>query len=89
MSYRICIVLAADHIVPALVSLYLWSIAKQIIPTYISHSRPLFPDGIYLIFLTKFEREKPDLSLYIHVNWTLSKEASGTITWFFGTVKPV
>jgi len=45
--------------------IYLRSIAKQVIPTYINHSRPLIPDGIYLIFLTRFERrEKPDLSLY-------------------------
>jgi len=40
-------------------------IAKQVIPTYISHSRPLIPDGLHLFFGTRFERrEKPDLSLY-------------------------
>jgi len=35
--------------------------AKQVIPTYINHSRPLIPDEIHLIFE---RREKPDLSLY-------------------------
>jgi len=41
------------------------SIAKQVIPTYINHSRPLIPDGIHLLFWTRFERrEKPDMSLY-------------------------
>jgi len=29
--------------------IYLRSIAKQVIPTYIYHSRPLIPDGIPLI----------------------------------------
>jgi len=36
--------------------IYLRSIAKQVIPTYINHSRPLIPDGIHLIFWTRFER---------------------------------
>ena len=45
--------------------IYLRSIAKQVIPTYINHFRLLIPDGIHLMFLTKWERkEKPDLSLY-------------------------
>ena len=30
--------------------IYLRSIAKQVIPTYINHSRPLIPDGIHLFF---------------------------------------
>jgi len=30
--------------------IYLKSIAKQVIPTYINHSRPLIPDGIHLFF---------------------------------------
>ena len=30
--------------------IYLRSIAKQVIPTSINHSRPLIPDGIHLIF---------------------------------------
>ena len=46
--------------------IYLRSIAKQVIPTYINHSRPLIPDGIHFFFFwTRFERrEEPDLSLY-------------------------
>jgi len=37
--------------------IYLRSIAKQVIPTYINHSRPLIPDGIHLSFFwTRFER---------------------------------
>ena len=45
--------------------IYLKSIAKQVIPTYINHTWPLIPDGIHLFFLTKFERkEKPDLCVY-------------------------
>jgi len=45
--------------------IYLRSIANQVIPTYINHSRPLIPDGIHLFFEWGFERrEKPDLSLY-------------------------
>ena len=30
--------------------IYLRSIAKQVIPTYINHSQPLIPDGIHLFF---------------------------------------
>ena len=30
--------------------IYLRSIAKQVIPTYINHSRPLIPGGIHLFF---------------------------------------
>jgi len=44
--------------------IYLSSITKQVIPTYINHPRPLIPDGIHLLFWTRFERrEKADLSL--------------------------
>ena len=35
--------------------IYLRSIAKRVIPTYINHSRPLIPDGIHLFFWTRFE----------------------------------
>ena len=45
--------------------IYFRSIAKQVITTYINHSRPLIPDGIHLFIWTRVERrEKPDLSLY-------------------------
>jgi len=55
--------------------IYLRSIAKEVVPTYINHSRSLIPDEIQLIFLTRFERReaKP-----IPKCWALSKEASGT-----------
>jgi len=35
-----------------------------VLQTYFYHSQPLILDGTHLIFLTWFEREKPDLSLY-------------------------
>jgi len=42
------------------------SIAKQDMPIYINHSRPLISDGIHLKMWTRFERkEKPDLSWYV------------------------
>jgi len=45
--------------------IYLRSIAKQVIPTYINHSRPLIPGGIHLFFFERGLRgEKSDLSLY-------------------------
>ena len=44
--------------------IYLRSIAKQVIPTYINHSRPLIPDGINLFFERGLRGEKPDMSLY-------------------------
>ena len=54
-----------DHVYIWFKLINLRSIAKQVIPTYINRSRPLIPDGIHLIFWTRFEkREKPDLSLY-------------------------
>ena len=53
------------------------SIAKQVIPTYINHSRPLIPDGIHLFFLNKVWAEREAGPVLIC--WTLSKEASGTI----------
>ena len=40
---------------------------KQVIPTYINHSRPLIPDEIHLFFLilARSERKiKPDISFY-------------------------
>jgi len=44
---------------------YLRSIAKQVIPSYISNSWPLIMDGIWLMFWMQLQsREKPDLSLY-------------------------
>jgi len=53
--------------------IFLRSIAKQVIPTYIN---PLIPDGIHLFFWTRFERrEKPDLSLHAErqAKWFHSK----------------
>jgi len=39
--------------------IYLRSIAKQVIPTYINHSRPLIPDGIPLFFKPKVTGSRP------------------------------
>jgi len=57
--------------------IYLRSIAKQVIPTYINHSRPLIPDGIHLYFLNEVWEEREARSVLIC--WAPSKEASGTI----------
>ena len=44
---------------------YLRSIAKQVIPSYINNSWRLILDGIQLMFWMQLQsREKPDLSLY-------------------------
>ena len=57
--------------------IYLRSIAKQVIPTYINHSRPLILDGIHLFFLNEVWEEREPRPVLIC--WALSKEASGTI----------
>ena len=57
--------------------IYLRSIAKQVIPTYINHSRPLIPDGIHLCFWTRFWEERKARPVLIC--WAPSKDASGTI----------
>jgi len=52
--------------------IYLKSIAKQVIPTYINHSQPLIPDGIHLFFERGFERTYLYLgSLGQKVIWSL------------------
>ena len=57
--------------------IYTRSIAKQVIPTYINHSRPLIPDGIHLFFLNEVLEEREARPVLIC--WAPSKEASGTI----------
>ena len=57
--------------------IYLRSIAKQVIPTYINHSRPLISDGIHLFFLNEVWQEKGARPVLIC--WAPNKEASGTI----------
>ena len=56
--------------------IYLRSIAKQVILTYINHYRPLIPDDIHLFFWTRLERREARPVL---ICWAPSKEASGTI----------
>ena len=56
--------------------IYLRSIAKQVIPTYINHSRPLISDDIHLFFNEVWEEREARPVL---ICWALSKEASGTI----------
>ena len=57
--------------------IYLRSIAKQVIPTYINHSRPVILDGIHLFFWTRFWEDREARPVLIC--WAPSKEASGTI----------
>ena len=57
--------------------IYLRSIAKQVIPTYNNHSRPLIPDGIHLFFFNEVWEEREARPVLIC--WAPSKEASGTI----------
>jgi len=57
--------------------IYLRSIAKQVIPTYINHFRPLIPDGSHLFFFNEVWEEREARPVLIC--WALSKEASGTI----------
>jgi len=54
--------------------IHLRSIAKQVSPTYVNHSRPLIPGGIHFNKVWE-ERE----ARHILICWALSKEASGTI----------
>ena len=56
--------------------IYLRSIAKQVIPTYINHSRPLIPDCIPFFFNDVWEEREARPVL---ICWAPSKEASGTI----------
>ena len=58
--------------------IYLKSITKQVIPTYINHSRPLIPDDIHLFYWTMFWEEREFRPVLI--SWTPSKEATGTIS---------
>ena len=60
--------------------IYLRSIAKQVIPIYINHSRQLFPDEISLFFNTVWEERE---ARPILICWALSKEASVTIFLMF------
>jgi len=57
--------------------IYLRFIAKQVIPNYINHSRPLIPDGIHLFFLNEVWEEREARPVLICR--APSKEASGTI----------
>ena len=45
--------------------IYLRSIAKQVIPTYINHSRPLIPDGIHLFFERGLRGERSQTCPYM------------------------
>ena len=46
--------------------IYLRTIAKQVIPTYINHSRPLILDGAHIFFNEVWEEKEAiaDLSVY-------------------------
>ena len=57
--------------------IHLRSIAKQVIPSYINHYRPLIPDGIHLFFLNEVWEDREVWP--VHICWALSKEASGTV----------
>jgi len=56
--------------------IYLRSIAKQVIRTYMNHSWPLIPDCIHLFFWMRFEKREARPVL---ICWAPSNEASGTI----------
>ena len=73
----VCIKFAVNPTAWFKLLIYLRSIAKQVIPTYINHSRPLIPDGIHLFFWTRFWEEREARPVLICS--APSKEASGTI----------
>jgi len=61
---------------------FLWSIAMQVIPTYINQSRPLITDGVNLMFWTRFNRwKKQDISF----SYMLS-DKQGSIWYHFYNV---